>query len=131
MTSGMTMSSKSPVRNPQRPSSTPFLTPLLDTLLIEISKRNFQGIVLGVKNIIHDVRNNHFLHVSGQENSMSSKSPLLDPLPLPDTLQLRYQHKIFRVSSLGYKNIIHDVSYDPVLHVSGQKPSTSSKYPPS
>ena len=27
----------------------PFLTPLLDTLLIEISTRNFQGILLGVK----------------------------------------------------------------------------------
>ena len=28
---------------------TPFLTPLLDTLLIEISTQNFQGIFLGVK----------------------------------------------------------------------------------
>ena len=41
----MTLSSKSPIRNPQRPPS----TPLLDTLLIEISTRNFQGIFLGVK----------------------------------------------------------------------------------
>ena len=45
----------------------PFLTPLLDTLLIEISTQNFQGIFLGV--------NNYVLHVSGQEPSTSSKYP--------------------------------------------------------
>ena len=75
MTSGMTMSSMSPVRNPQRPPSTPFLTSLLDKLLNEISTQNFQGIFLGVKNIIHDIRNDQVLHVSSQEPSMSSKYP--------------------------------------------------------
>ena len=45
MTSGMTRLSMSPVRNPQCPPS----TPLLDTLPIEISTRNFQGIFLWVK----------------------------------------------------------------------------------
>ena len=48
--SWMTLSSKSPVRNPQRPPSTPLLDPPLpDTLLIKISTRNFQGIFLRVK----------------------------------------------------------------------------------
>ena len=44
--SGMTMSQ---VRNPQCPPSTPLPDPLLpDTILIEISAQNFQGIFLGV-----------------------------------------------------------------------------------
>ena len=48
--SKMTLSSKSHVRNPQRPPSTPLLDPLIpDTLLIKISTQNFQGIFLGVK----------------------------------------------------------------------------------
>ena len=64
------------VRNPQCPPS----TPLLDTLLSEISTRNFQGIFLGVKIIIHNVRNDHVLYVSSQEASTSSKYPLLDTL---------------------------------------------------
>ena len=50
MTSRMTISSKYPVRNPQCPTSTPMKDPpLLDTLIIKISTRNFQGIFLGVK----------------------------------------------------------------------------------
>ena len=49
MTSRMTLSSKSLVRNPQRPPSTPFWPPIPDTLLIKISTRNFQGIFLRVK----------------------------------------------------------------------------------
>ena len=48
MTSGMTLPSMSPVRNPQRPPSTPLLDPTIpDILPIEISTRNFQGIFLG------------------------------------------------------------------------------------
>ena len=44
MTSGMTLSSISPVRNPQCPPSIPLLDPppLPDTLPIDISTRNFQ-----------------------------------------------------------------------------------------
>ena len=38
---------------------------------------------------------------------------------------------IFRVASLGYKNIIDNVKDDPVLQVSHQEPPMSSKYPPS
>ena len=55
--------------------------PLPDTLTIEISTQNFQGIFLGVKNIIHDVRNDYVLHVSGQELSTSSKYPPSWPPP--------------------------------------------------
>ena len=67
----------------------PFLTlPLLDTLLIEISTQNFQGIFLGVKkNIIHDVRNDPVIHVSGKEPSTSSKYPP-SWSPPPDTLPI-------------------------------------------
>ena len=46
MTSRMTLSSNSPVRNPQRPPRK--RPPILDTLLIKISTRNFQGIFLRV-----------------------------------------------------------------------------------
>ena len=46
-------------------------------------------------------------------------------------LALASQHKIFRPSFGGWKIIILDIRNDHVLHVSGQEPSTSSKYPPS
>ena len=46
-------------------------------------------------------------------------------------LALACQHKIFRPSFGGQKIIIMDIRNDHVLHVSGQEPSTSSKYPPS
>ena len=95
-----TLSSKSPVRNPQRPPSSPFLTPLPDTLLSEISTQNFQGIFPRVKNIIHDIKDPPVLKVSCQEPSTSSKFPLLDP-PFLTHFLLRYCHKIFRVCSLG------------------------------
>ena len=81
-TSWKTLSSMSPVRSPKCPPS----PPLLDPLLTDISTRNLQGIFLGAKkNVIHDVRNDHVLHVSGQEPSMSSKYPTSLP-PLLDTL---------------------------------------------
>ena len=41
ITSWMTLSSKSLIRNPQHPPSTPFFTPIPDTLLITISTQNF------------------------------------------------------------------------------------------
>merc|ERR1711888_11657 len=98
--------------------------------LIEISIQNFQSIFLGVKNIIHGVRNNHVLHVSGQEPSMSSKYPPSGP-PLPDTLLIEISTQNFQGIFLGVKNIIHDVRNIHVFQVLGQEPSTSSKYPPS
>ena len=49
MTSGMTLSSISPVRITQCPPSTSFLTPLRDTPPIEISTQKFQGTFIRVK----------------------------------------------------------------------------------
>ena len=48
MTSWMTLSSMSLVRNPERPPSTSLSTPQPDTLIINISLWNFQGIFRGV-----------------------------------------------------------------------------------
>ena len=48
MLSRRTLPSMSPIRNPQSHPSTPLLDPLADTLLIDISQRNFQSIFLGV-----------------------------------------------------------------------------------
>ena len=57
-------------------------------------------------------------------------TPLLDP-PLPDTLLSEISPQNFQGVFLIVKTIIHDVRNDPVLHVSDQEPSRSSKYLPS
>ena len=56
----------------------------------------------GKKNIIHDVRNNHVLHVSGQEASTSSKY-LPTWLPLLDTLLIEMSTQNFQGIFLGVK----------------------------
>ena len=53
----------------------PFLTPLPDTLLIEISTRIFQGIFLWSNNVVNDIKEDPVLQVSNQQPSMSSKYP--------------------------------------------------------
>ena len=78
-TSRMTLSSKSPVRNNQGPPSTPMKDPpILDPILIMISKQNFQGIFLWV--------------IQGQTRSsmtsrmtLSSKSPVRNPQRPPSS----------------------------------------------
>ena len=75
MTSGMTLSSKSLIMKPQRPPSTHFLTPLPDTLLLKLSIQNIQGILLRVKTIIHDIKDDPNLYDSDQEPSMSHLKP--------------------------------------------------------
>ena len=66
----------SPIRNPQCPQSTPFLTPLPDTLLIKISIQNFRGIFLRVKkNIIYEIKDDPVLQVSRQEAPNVIKVP--------------------------------------------------------
>ena len=103
MVSRMTLSSKSPVRNPQCPPSTPLLDPRLpDTLPIKIWARNFQGIFLGIKNIIHDVRNDPVLHVPVRNPQCPPSTPLLDP-PLPDTLPIEISTRNFQGIFLGVK----------------------------
>ena len=49
--------------------------------------------------------------------------------PILDTLLIKYQHKTFRVTSLGSNKVIHDVMEDLDLQVSSQEPLLSSKYP--
>merc|ERR1711942_662697 len=97
---------------------------------INISTQNFQGTFLGLKNIIHDVRNDPVLHVSGQEAPNVLQLPPF-MTPLPDTLPIEISTRNFQPIFLGVKNIIHDVRNNHVLHVSGQEPPMSSKYPPS
>ena len=117
MMSGMTMSSMSQIRNPQRPPS----SSLLDTLLIKISTENFQGIFLRVKNIIHNIKNDHVLHVSrsGILNILQAP-PFLTPLP--DTLRIKISTQHFQGFFITVKNIINDVQNDPVLLGSNQEP---------
>ena len=74
MSSEMTLSPKSLVRNPQHPLSPLLLDPPFLTH-IDINMKFSEYLPLGKKNIIHDVRNDQVLHVSGQEPSMSSKYP--------------------------------------------------------
>ena len=74
--------------------------PLPDTLLIEISIRNFQGMFLGGKNIIHDFMDEPVLHVSDQEPSTSSEYPLLEP-PILDTLIIEISTRNFQGIFLG------------------------------
>ena len=84
MVSRMTLSSKSPVRNPINVLQVPhFLTHFqwqnfwrhLNWEELKFSRY----LPWGKKNMIHDVRNEPVPNVSGQEPPMSSKYPLLDP----------------------------------------------------
>ena len=56
-------------------------------------------------------------------------TPLLDTSFLTH-FQLGYQQELFKVCSLGWKNIIHDIRNDPGLHVSGQEPPNILQVPP-
>ena len=100
MTSGITLSSMSLVRNHQCPPSTPFLTPLPDTPPTQISTWKFQCTFIRVKNILLDVRSDPVIHVSGQEPSMSSKYPP-SWSPLPDTLPIEISTQNFQGIFLG------------------------------
>ena len=92
------VSDQEPSTSSKYPPSWP---PIPDTLLIMISKQNFQGIILRVKNIIHDVRNDPVLYVSNQEPSTSSKYPPSWP-PLSDTV-------IIEISTGNFQGIFHRV----------------------
>ena len=116
----MTLSSVSPVRNPQRPPSTPLLDP--PPFLTHFQYR--------YQHMIHDIRDDLVLHVFGQVPPTSSKYPPSWP-PLPDTLPIELSTRNFQGIFLGVKNILHDVMNDPVLHVFNQEHSTFSKYWPS
>ena len=100
------------------PSWPPFLTYFSSRYQHEILRVSFWG-----QNMII-----HVLQVSGQEPSKFSKSPPSWP-PLPDTLLIEISTRNFQDIFLGVKNIIHGVWNDHVLHVSGQEPPKSSKYP--
>ena len=89
ITSRMTMSSKSSVRNPQPRPSTPFLTPPF------LTDMNFQGIVLCLNKILHNIKNDQVLQVLNQELSTSSEYPN-EGSPILDTLLIEISTKHFQ-----------------------------------
>ena len=134
MTSGMTLSSMSLVRNPHCPPSTTFLDPPLhDTLPIEISAPNFQGYFLLVKH--HSWRKDWPCHPylwSGTLNVLQVL-PFLAPHFLTH-FQLRYQHIIFRVCSLLPKSYLYPYHFktnldQPRTNVNPNQTFAPSKYP--
>ena len=107
----------------------PFLTPPSWPSSSWHINAKFSGYLSWGKNIIHDTRNDQFLHFSSQEPSLSSEYPTSWP-PLPYTLPIKISTQNFQGIFLRVKNILYDVRNDQVLHVSGNEPSMSSKYPP-
>ena len=101
--------------------------PILDTLLIKISTWNLQGIFLWAKQ-------SHPWH-QGWPCPPSILSGTFNVLQVPPWRTPQFWHTSnkdlkLRVSSFGSNQIIHDIKGDPVLQVSCQEPSLSSKYPP-
>ena len=97
--------------------------------------------------MIHDVKNDSILQVSSQEPSTSSKYGLkgwgvldtllfmLESRNLTHKSRITYdddplRQKLPQVPILQESHVmtIHDVKNDPILQVSSQEPSTSSKY---
>ena len=113
MTSGMTLTSKPLIRNPQHPPSTPFLTPLPDTLNYDINMKFSAYLHEGKKTS---------LMTSGM--NLSSKSLIMNPqcppsthflTRLPDTLLLKISIQNIQGIFLRAKTIIHDIKDDPVI----------------
>ena len=125
----MTLSSMSPVRNPQPPLSTPLInpSPSWHTSNWDINTKFSGHLPLGKKNIIHDVRNDQVLHVSGQEPSMSSKYPPSCP-PLPDTLPINISIHFFQGIFLGMKKTLFKTSG---MTLSSMSPVRNPQCPPS
>ena len=94
MTSQMTLSSMSPIRNPQRPPS----PPLPDTFRIDISTQNFQGIFLMLKKT-------SFMMSGTTMSSMSLVMLIILSMIVPEA-QNRKKLKCFLPSSLSTLSII-------------------------
>ena len=76
--------------------------------------------------IIHDIKDDHVLHVSSQEPSMSSKYPP-SWSPIPDTLLIKISKRKFQGIFLRVNKKINDIRNDHVFEVLRQEPSMSSK----
>ena len=76
--------------------------------------------------MIYDVKDDPILQVSNQEPSMSSKPPTK---AFSASQIMSDLHQTFRISSQSSINMIYDIKDDPILHVSNQEPSLSSKPP--
>ena len=131
MMSGMTMSSMSLVRNPQRPPSTPLLDPpFLTHFWLRYQYEIFRVSFLGEKRSFMT----SWMTLSSMSLIRNPQRPLSTPLfdpPIPDTHIIKKSTRRFQGIFLGVKNIIQNIRNDPVLHVSDQELSPSSKYLPS
>ena len=76
---------------------------------------------------IQDVKNDLILQVSSQETSTFSKYDFEDRGLLKLILSCQ-RAEIWHTSQESHIMTIHDVKNDPILQVSSQEPSTSSKY---
>ena len=109
MTSRMTLSTKSLVRNLQCPQSTPILDlPFLTHFYERYQHETFKISYFQSNKIIYDIKDDPVHQVSGQEPSMSSESPSSWPHIL-DTLLLH-------VLSQNFQGIFHRVKQDPLWH---------------
>ena len=77
--------------------------------------------------MIHDVKNDTILQVSGQEPSISSKYGLRGQVVL-DTLPIKLESLIWHRSKESHIMMTKDIKDDPILQVPGQEQSMSSKY---
>ena len=129
--SGMTLSCISPIRNPQRPPSTHLLDPpSWHTSNWDINTK-FSGFLPRGKKTSFMTSGMTRSSMSPVRNPQHPPStPLIEPPPSWHTSNKDINTKFSGFLSWGIK-IIHDVRNDPVLHVSCQEPSTSSKYRPS
>ena len=81
----------------------------------------------GSPKVIQHVKNYPILQDSSQEPSMSSKYGL-EGWGVLDTLVIILRAEILHTSQESHMMMIYDVKEDPILQVSSQDPSTSSKY---
>ena len=77
--------------------------------------------------MIYDVKNDPILQVSSQEPSTSSKYDFKDRGFLTNFYSW-YRAEIWHISQESHIMTIYDVKNYPILQVSNQEPSTSSKY---
>ena len=77
--------------------------------------------------MIHDVQDDPVLQVLVRNHQRPPSMDIKDRGFLAH-FQSCYRAEIWHTSEESYIMMIHDVMDDPILHVPGQEPSTSSKY---
>ena len=135
MTSGMTLSSMSLVRNPHCPPSTPFLDPPFMThFQLRYQHQMFRVTSFGQKKH-HSWHKDWPCHPFLRAGTLNvlQVPPILTPHFLPH-FQLRYQHKIFRLCSLLPKSYLYPYHFktnldQPRTNVNPNQTFAPSKYP--